>query len=859
MFGNRFYHQTTRRFVAMFGTLFNDIVIDRVNNAGSTVQRMKVPIHYAPMQKILARIEGDPNLDQPAMTLPRMSFEIVNLQYSPERKLTSLTKNVVNSTDPNIRKTQFVPAPYDIEFQLNIMTKYAEDGTKILEQIIPFFKPDVTVSVRLIDELDLFLDVPIILNSVTMDDSYEGEFLTRRSMTWTLSFTVRGYFFGPVESKKIIKFVESNVNDLDGNTFSTLTAQPGLTADGQPTNVLTGIRASATTSVANGQVVSAEIVANGSGYGYGSATAVITAPLTQTAVAGATIEDEKITGVDISTPGGYYSTVPNVIFGPPTLAPKTATAYATANTTSNGLDGTTVLDGGRYYVGIPSLTIQDPPASIQATATTDSISANEITFSMINNGTNYESANATVQYTVLTDTVNYNADSLFTDENVSLVGTETIGVYPGVTISSEPYYEDGFAPDSDGIILLKVPDGSEMTANTDYPIYNGRFYNIGLRKEDNGDINVYHELDPSVLTYVTLDPSGSIYDYTLRGSSTVPLNPLIGQWVQIGVNTRHTSSSRAYYFAAVTYKDANDTYERWTGLTILRYSGMDVVVPIWPNDVNNLVITAPPGSKIEQVHFYKDPSYGDPSELYFDPDLASSQFPDTNLPYPDSLPAPVEGVTVYYTDFENANTTTKTVQTTTNITNFSVSTINKIEDSNIVSVQSITIDAPTAARAAFAFPTVSDGQISGFVFQDVGFGYSFADDFLADGTSIGSPVAEFTIGAPTGAPSNFSAQGTANVVNGEVVGINITTGGLGYDESNPSQVIFDAPTQRTATATVQIDADTKEVSGITITDGGIGYRVPASIIISEPDEVSIPRNEISIDDDWGLIVQIEEG
>lgn len=240
MFGNRFYHQTTRRYVAMFGTLFNDIVISRVNNAGTTVQQMKVPIHYAPMQKILSRIEQDPQLNQQAMTLPRMSFEITNMNFSPERKLTSLTKNRTVATDTNYQKTQYVPAPYDIDFQLNIMAKNLEDGLKIVEQILPFFKPDFTVSVKMVDDMDLYVDVPIILNNTTMDDQYEGDYQTRRVITWTLSFTVRGYYFGPVTTKKVIKFTESNVFSgtygVDNTPERTIYTQPGLTANGEPTS-----------------------------------------------------------------------------------------------------------------------------------------------------------------------------------------------------------------------------------------------------------------------------------------------------------------------------------------------------------------------------------------------------------------------------------------------------------------------------------------------------------------------------------------------------------------------------------------------------------------------------------------------
>ena len=209
MYGNHFYNESTRRYVAVFGTMFNDIQIGRSNNAGAEVQRMTVPINYAPMQKILAKLEQDPNLDAPAMTLPRMSFEITGMAYNAERKLTSMTRQVNGSATSDGSVTSlFTPAPYDIEFQLNIMTKYNEDGMKILEQILPYFKPDCTVSVKIIDELNTYVDVPIVLTSVSQEDTYEADFQTRRALVWTLNFTMKAYYFGPVSTKKQIKFVD---------------------------------------------------------------------------------------------------------------------------------------------------------------------------------------------------------------------------------------------------------------------------------------------------------------------------------------------------------------------------------------------------------------------------------------------------------------------------------------------------------------------------------------------------------------------------------------------------------------------------------------------------------------------------
>jgi hypothetical protein len=236
MYGNHFYNESTRRYVAVFGTLFNDIIIERKNaNNTTSVSKIKVPINYAPMQKILARLDQDPNLNAPAMTLPRMSFEITGMTYSAERKLTSLTKQQkAIDTDDKSATTLFTPSPYDIEFQLNIMTKYNEDASKILEQILPFFKPDITVGVKMIDTLATFVDIPVVLNSVSMEDSYEADFQTRRALIYTLNFTMKAYFFGPTSTKKLIKFIDIDMypsfNEADGGEQIHITPGVEVTA-----------------------------------------------------------------------------------------------------------------------------------------------------------------------------------------------------------------------------------------------------------------------------------------------------------------------------------------------------------------------------------------------------------------------------------------------------------------------------------------------------------------------------------------------------------------------------------------------------------------------------------------------------
>lgn len=235
---NYFYHSTTKKYIALFGSIFNKLSIVRNDQTGAEVQRMIVPISYGPYQKFLAKVVQDPELNRKAaITLPRMAFEISNWVYDGSRKIPSVKKlRSSTSTDPNLNSFQYAPTPYNLEFNLFIMAKYAEDGTQLLEQIIPFFKPEWTETVRLMPGTEAF-DVPITLTSVSVEDIYEGDFETRRSLLWTLSFTMKAWYFGPVRERKIIKFIDERFFQ-EGKSLPNdqIIIKPGLTANGEPTS-----------------------------------------------------------------------------------------------------------------------------------------------------------------------------------------------------------------------------------------------------------------------------------------------------------------------------------------------------------------------------------------------------------------------------------------------------------------------------------------------------------------------------------------------------------------------------------------------------------------------------------------------
>jgi|11BtaG_2_1085332.scaffolds.fasta_scaffold00007_64 hypothetical protein len=245
---NYFYNQTTRKYVALFGTYFNQLKIQRTNSAGAQIQEMIVPISYAPFQKILARSTQDPELNQPsAITLPRMSFELNSMQYDGERKINPTMKIRKQTIESGATGRGFVYAgtPYNLEFSLYIMTKYSEDAAKLMEQIVPFFNPDFTSTVKIIDDIEP-VDIPLILNSVTTEEIYEGDFTERQSVLYTLGFTMKAWYFGPDREKPVIKFVDVKVTQntsptasIDDTYQERYTTQPGLTANGTPTTDVT--------------------------------------------------------------------------------------------------------------------------------------------------------------------------------------------------------------------------------------------------------------------------------------------------------------------------------------------------------------------------------------------------------------------------------------------------------------------------------------------------------------------------------------------------------------------------------------------------------------------------------------------
>lgn len=201
MISNYFYHEILRKTIVAFGTLFNNIQIKHKDKEGDTFSILTVPIAYGPVQKFLARLEQVPDIKKRvAITLPRMSFEMTGISYDTSRKVSTLqTFKSVDKESGNLTKN-YMPVPYNVNFELSIMSKLNEDVLQVVEQILPYFQPQFNITVDLVSELGEKKDIPIVLNSISMDDQYEGDFTTRRILIYTLNFTAKTYLFGPTNN-----------------------------------------------------------------------------------------------------------------------------------------------------------------------------------------------------------------------------------------------------------------------------------------------------------------------------------------------------------------------------------------------------------------------------------------------------------------------------------------------------------------------------------------------------------------------------------------------------------------------------------------------------------------------------------
>jgi hypothetical protein len=305
MFGDHFYHAILRKSVAVFGTLFNDISVVRRDSNNIVKDSQKVPLSYGPKQKFLARLDQQANLDDPkiALKLPRMSFEISNMAYDTTTKTSSLN-TITTASSPTTRSTVGQVTPYTVDMQLNIIAKNQDDALQILEQIVPYFHPTYTLSVKFIDDITKSFDVPITLNAISISDDYEGEFTSRRSLIYTLDFSMKVKFFGPQADQGIVTKVSTDINNLE--SF-------GFIEEIVVESTFSVVQAKANAVLVGDLITRYEF--RDRGRGYATAPIVSIQPPTSsptTAVISTVVNNGEVT-VNITNPGVYYKVKPDVV------------------------------------------------------------------------------------------------------------------------------------------------------------------------------------------------------------------------------------------------------------------------------------------------------------------------------------------------------------------------------------------------------------------------------------------------------------------------------------------------------------------------------------------------------------------
>jgi hypothetical protein len=238
MLGNYFYHEVIRKTIIGFGTLFNGIEVRHDTSDGTVVDIKRVPLAYGPAAKFIARLDQQPELNKAvAITLPRMSFEMTSIAYDATRKAGITQTFKARDVNNNQLKKVFLPVPYNIGFELSLLTKLNDDALQVVEQILPFFQPSFSITIDLISSIGEKRDVPITLTNVNFQDDYEGDFSTRRALIYTFQFVAKTYLYGPIADnpegiiKKVIVDQYASVDTVNARREMRYTATPTATKD----------------------------------------------------------------------------------------------------------------------------------------------------------------------------------------------------------------------------------------------------------------------------------------------------------------------------------------------------------------------------------------------------------------------------------------------------------------------------------------------------------------------------------------------------------------------------------------------------------------------------------------------------
>ena len=245
MFGGHFYHEKTKKAVALFGRLFNNIYVIRKNSSGSVISQVKVPLSYAPKQKFLERVRENPDLNDDtkvAIKLPRMSFEITSIAYDATRQLAKTTTFNTTSSNADVNKRQkfFTPVPYSINFQLNAYAKSQDDALQIVEQILPTFNPQYSITIKpfATEYPTLLEDIPVIIQGVAFSDDFEGAMEQRRTIIYSMDFEMKLSYHGPIADNSVIRSSVAKVFDINSGLKDSDMGLQTITVTPNPTSVI---------------------------------------------------------------------------------------------------------------------------------------------------------------------------------------------------------------------------------------------------------------------------------------------------------------------------------------------------------------------------------------------------------------------------------------------------------------------------------------------------------------------------------------------------------------------------------------------------------------------------------------------
>ena len=215
-----FYNESIRKVVIAFGSLFESVYVTRYETDGSVREKIRVPLSYGSKEKFIWRLSQESSLSKNSrvlIVLPKLGFEITTMLYDPSRKInrTIQRSDVVNG----VFKKTYSEVPYNINFALYAFTRNMDDMLQIIEQIVPYFAPEYTITMKM-NDLHQSVDIPFVLNNTTLNEDYEGTFDNRRALISTFDFTSKTYIYPNIcgSTGSIIERSDVNFFDDTGTT-----------------------------------------------------------------------------------------------------------------------------------------------------------------------------------------------------------------------------------------------------------------------------------------------------------------------------------------------------------------------------------------------------------------------------------------------------------------------------------------------------------------------------------------------------------------------------------------------------------------------------------------------------------------